>query len=204
MSRLEATRLVIARELHESLRRKAIWIVAAILALGSTAAVVLPEILGGDSDSRTVGIVGAPSDEFGATLREVASGIDIEIELVPFDDSRCGDERSARRRCRRRCRARHRPRGHRDANRRRRSARVAPAPGDRNHVGGRRADGRRPHPRRDRCCVRQRRPDGRGARHGTRRTPRCGLRDRRSCCTSCCCCSRRKWRVVWRSRRPTA
>ena len=86
MSRIEATRLVIARELHESLRRKAIWIVAAILALGSTAAVVLPEILGGDSDSRTVGVVGAPSDEFGDTLREVAAGVEIEIDLVDFDE----------------------------------------------------------------------------------------------------------------------
>jgi ABC-2 type transport system permease protein len=68
------------------LRRKAIWIVAAILALGSTAAVVLPEILGGDSDSRTIGVVGAPSDEFGDTLAQVASGVNIEIELVDFDD----------------------------------------------------------------------------------------------------------------------
>jgi ABC-2 type transport system permease protein len=86
MSRVEATRLVIARELRESLRRKAIWIVAAILALGSTAAVVLPEILGGDSDSRTIGVVGAASADFGDTLRQVASGVEIEIELVDFDD----------------------------------------------------------------------------------------------------------------------
>jgi ABC-2 type transport system permease protein len=86
VSRVEATRLVISRELHESLRRKAIWIVAGILALGSTAAVVLPEILGGDSDSRTIGLVDAPSDEFGDTLAQVASGVDIEIDLVEFDD----------------------------------------------------------------------------------------------------------------------
>ncbi|HEX4981436.1 MAG TPA: ABC transporter permease [Ilumatobacteraceae bacterium] len=86
MSRVEATRLVIARELRESLRRKAIWIVAAILALGSTAAVVLPEILGGDSDSRTIGVVGAATDDFGDTLRQVASGVEIEIELVALDD----------------------------------------------------------------------------------------------------------------------
>jgi ABC-2 type transport system permease protein len=86
MSRAEATRLVIARELSESLRRKAIWIVAVILAVGSTAAVVLPEILGGDSDSRTIGVVGTSSDGFGDTLRDVASGIEIEIDLVDFDD----------------------------------------------------------------------------------------------------------------------
>ncbi|HWM21353.1 MAG TPA: ABC transporter permease [Ilumatobacteraceae bacterium] len=85
MSWAEATRLVIARELYESLRRKAIWIVAAILVLGSTAAVVLPEILGGDSDSREIGLVGAPSDEFGNTLAQIAAGVDIEIELVDFD-----------------------------------------------------------------------------------------------------------------------
>lgn len=84
MSRVAATRLVIARELRESMRRKAIWIVAAILALGSTAAVVLPEVLGGDSDSRTIGLVGAPSDEFGDTLGQVASAVDIEIKLVDF------------------------------------------------------------------------------------------------------------------------
>ena len=86
MSRVPATRLVIERELYESLRRKAIWIVAAILALGSTAAVVLPEILGGDSDSRTIGLVGAPSDEFGDTLQQVGAGVDVDIELVDFDD----------------------------------------------------------------------------------------------------------------------
>ena len=47
---------------------------AAILALGSTAAVVLPEILGGDSDSRDIGLVGAPSDEFGDTLARSRPG----------------------------------------------------------------------------------------------------------------------------------
>jgi ABC-2 type transport system permease protein len=86
MSTTGATRLVIARELRESMRRKAIWIIAAILTLGSTAAVILPDVIGGDSDSRTIGVVGGPSDDFGATLREVGSGVEIEIEVVEFDD----------------------------------------------------------------------------------------------------------------------
>ena len=95
---------MIAHELRESLRRKAIWIVAAILALGSTAAVVLPEIIGGDSDSRTIGLVGTPSDEFGDTWGQVASGVDIEIELVEFDDRdaqrrQCTTARSTRPPC---------------------------------------------------------------------------------------------------------
>jgi ABC-2 type transport system permease protein len=86
MSGIGATRLVISRELHESMRRKAIWIIAAILTLGSTAAVVLPDVIGGDSDSRTIGVVGASSEDFGVTLREVGSGVEIEIEVVDFDD----------------------------------------------------------------------------------------------------------------------
>ncbi len=204
MSRIEATRLVIARELRESLRRKAIWIVAAILALGSTAAVVLPEILGGDSDSRTVGVVGAPSDEFGDTLREVASGVEIEIDLVDFDEReaattavRDGDVDAA---------------AVLDVDP---VAIVMPTDDDaelesllRQVVGitsvvDALTDAGLTQ-RRDRRRLRQRRADGRSARHRTRRTPSRGLRDRRSCCTSCCCCSRRRWRVAWRSRRPTA
>ncbi|MGH9135127.1 MAG: ABC transporter permease [Ilumatobacteraceae bacterium] len=86
MSRAGATRLVIARELRESMRRKAIWITAVILALGSTAAVVLPEIIGSDSDSRDIGVVGASSTEFGESLRQIANGVEIEIALVRFDN----------------------------------------------------------------------------------------------------------------------
>jgi hypothetical protein len=45
MTWFEATRLVAARELRESFRRRSLWIVLAILFVGSSVAMILPEVL---------------------------------------------------------------------------------------------------------------------------------------------------------------
>lgn len=49
--------LVVARELREATRRRSFWVIAAITLVGSTAAVLLPDLLGGTATSYTVGVV---------------------------------------------------------------------------------------------------------------------------------------------------
>jgi ABC-2 type transport system permease protein len=79
---------VIEREVRESLRRRAVWIVMALLILGSTALVVLPEIIGGGSDDATVALVGNEEqrDRIGDAMAEVADTVDVELEIVVAPD----------------------------------------------------------------------------------------------------------------------
>jgi hypothetical protein len=81
-------RLVIEREVRESLRRRAVWIVMALLILGSTALVVLPEIIGGGSGDATVALVGNEEqrDRIGDAMAEVADTVDVELEIVVAPD----------------------------------------------------------------------------------------------------------------------
>lgn len=58
MTAFEATRLVAAREIRETTRRKSFWIVLAVLALAATAAVVVPSLLDDDGTRYRVAIVG--------------------------------------------------------------------------------------------------------------------------------------------------
>jgi ABC-2 type transport system permease protein len=71
MSWLEATRLVAVRELRESFRRRSLWIVMAILFLGSTAAMVVPDLL--DSGSTTYDV---------AVTRGLPSGFTNELDAT--------------------------------------------------------------------------------------------------------------------------
>ena len=50
MSLVTSTRLVAGRELRETFRRKSFWVIAAVLLLGATAAMIVPELLRDDSD----------------------------------------------------------------------------------------------------------------------------------------------------------
>ncbi len=82
MTSLTATRLVAGRELREAFRRKAFWIAAALLLLGSTAAMVIPTLLDsgtaqkhyevtivGDADAGLVPALQAAEGALHATLR---------------------------------------------------------------------------------------------------------------------------------------
>lgn len=85
------TALVIERELREAARRKAIWALIGFILLGSTAMVILPEVIPSD-DSGTVVIVG---DDTIGLADALAAVPDREIEVTTIAD-RDAAERAVR------------------------------------------------------------------------------------------------------------
>lgn len=79
---LRTTRLVVEREIREAARRKGIWALVALVFLGATAMVTLPDLISGD-ESATVALVG--DDDLGL---DTALGAvpDRDIELTPAAD----------------------------------------------------------------------------------------------------------------------
>jgi len=77
--------LVVGREVREATRRRSFWIIAGLVLLGSTAAVVLPEIVGGDGSSYTVGIVG-DDDDLLENLESAGESLDAEVDVQPMAD----------------------------------------------------------------------------------------------------------------------
>ena len=77
------TWLVVEREVREALRRKGIWALIALVFLGATAVVVVPELLPDRDATADVALVG--DDTIGVTeaLEDVA---DPEITVTPVDD----------------------------------------------------------------------------------------------------------------------
>lgn len=86
MSPFRSTLLVAERELRETMRRKTFWIVLAVLFLGSTAAVVIPEVVGDDGPTTYHVAVAGDSSTFGPALVALGPALDAEIEIVPVDD----------------------------------------------------------------------------------------------------------------------
>ena len=78
--------LVAERELRETMRRKTFWIVLAVLFLGSTAAVVLPEVLDDDDPTTYHVAVSGDATGFGPALQALGPAVDGEIEIVPVTD----------------------------------------------------------------------------------------------------------------------
>ena len=87
MSPARATLLVAERELRETMRRKTFWIVLAILFLGSTAAVVVPEIVGDDGPTTYHVAVAGEAGSFGRAITALGPALDAEIEVVAVDDA---------------------------------------------------------------------------------------------------------------------
>lgn len=86
MTGLGGTWLVAERELREAFRRKSYWIVAAVLLLGSSAAMILPGLLGDDEpDSYTVSVVGG-TPELSTALADLGVALDAEIEVTASPD----------------------------------------------------------------------------------------------------------------------
>jgi len=81
-------RLVVGRELRESFRRRAVWIAIVLLMIGSTAVIVLPEVLGGGSSDETIAMVGSASQQapVAAALRTAADQADVDLALVDAPD----------------------------------------------------------------------------------------------------------------------
>jgi ABC-2 type transport system permease protein len=78
--------LVAGRELSEALRRKSLWVVAAVLLLGSAAAMVVPELLDDEGRDRyTVTVVGG-SPELDEALAAVGSAVEADIAVTTSPD----------------------------------------------------------------------------------------------------------------------
>ena len=80
-------RLVVERELRESLRRRSFWIISGLFLLASTALVVVPEFVGGGSNDRTVAVVGGDTS-FTSVLSELADATDVDVEVDRVADAR--------------------------------------------------------------------------------------------------------------------
>jgi ABC-2 type transport system permease protein len=89
VSRFEATRLVAVRELREAFRRRSLWIVFAVLFLGSTAAMVVPDLLDSGSTTYKVAVQSGSGVPFGFTseLESVGRvlGADVRSRAVSDD-----------------------------------------------------------------------------------------------------------------------
>jgi ABC-2 type transport system permease protein len=86
----EATRLVAARELRESFRRKSLWIVLAVLFIGSSVAMILPEVLDSGSTRYDVAVVPgadtAASTGFRSDLSAGAATLDAHVRFRTVSD----------------------------------------------------------------------------------------------------------------------
>jgi ABC-2 type transport system permease protein len=83
---LDSVRLVAARELKEAFRRKGVWIASLLLLAGSTAAMVLPSVLGSSGPSHyvvaVVGSADAPGLSAALHATEGALGATIRVTRV--------------------------------------------------------------------------------------------------------------------------
>lgn len=89
MNTLGALGLVVGRELKEAGRRRSTWVVVVLALAGSTALVVLPELLGGNS-RRVVAVTPDAPPGFAASLRAVAgqTGVDTRTTAAPAGELR--------------------------------------------------------------------------------------------------------------------
>jgi ABC-2 type transport system permease protein len=85
MTGAKALRLVAAREVREALRRKTFWIIAGVVLAGSSAAMIIPEVIGDSATSYDVAVVGR-TPSLDRTLLASATGLDIAIKLRPARD----------------------------------------------------------------------------------------------------------------------
>ena len=83
MSRRQAVLLVAGRELREALRRKSFWVVAGLLLLGSSAGMIVPELIDDGNDRYDVVLVdGNPGLESALRAAGDVQDVDLEIESV--------------------------------------------------------------------------------------------------------------------------
>ncbi len=88
MNWLTGTLLVARRTLLENLRSRAFRVVTGILLLASAAAVVLPQVLGGDGTTYTLATVGKAPEQLTAVLDAAAANGDFEVKY----ETRAGRE----------------------------------------------------------------------------------------------------------------
>jgi ABC-2 type transport system permease protein len=86
VSWLSGTLLVTRRTLLENLRSRAFRVVTGILLLASAAAVVLPQVIGGDGTTYTLATVGKVPQQLTAVLDAAAENGDFEVEYETRSD----------------------------------------------------------------------------------------------------------------------
>lgn len=83
---LQGMGLVAAREIRVAMARKMFWVILALLALGSTAALVIPDLVSSDAPTRyQVGVV-APTASLRSALAAAVDGLDAEPDLRQVAD----------------------------------------------------------------------------------------------------------------------
>jgi ABC-2 type transport system permease protein len=87
---LQTTRLVAGRELREAFRRKSLWIVFAILFVGSSVAMILPDLLDSGRTRYDVALTSTTTSTattaFETDLRTLAGDLDASVAFHPVDD----------------------------------------------------------------------------------------------------------------------
>src|SRR5215471_17168375 len=83
-----ATGLVVSRELREAFRRRSLWIIFAVLFLGSCAAMIVPELLDRGTDHFDVAVVGdaAAATAFEDALRPIVHAQGSAVRFQPAGD----------------------------------------------------------------------------------------------------------------------
>lgn len=79
------TRLVALREIKEAVRKKAFWISAGAMLLGSLALVIIPELVGDDNESATLATTAAVPKQVTDQVTAIAESVDlfITVESLP-------------------------------------------------------------------------------------------------------------------------
>lgn len=80
------TLLVARREWRERMAARSYRISTAILVLGIAAAVGIPALLGGGSDTSKVGVVGGDTGALAATVRQAGTVLDEPVRTIAFSD----------------------------------------------------------------------------------------------------------------------
>ncbi|MGD9796893.1 MAG: ABC transporter permease [Acidimicrobiia bacterium] len=87
MSPLRAVGLVAGRELAEAFRRKSYWAVVGLLVVGSTAAMVVPDLLSDDDSTRYDVVVVGDDARLEAALTELGPSLEAVIDVTHADDA---------------------------------------------------------------------------------------------------------------------
>ncbi len=77
--------LVAGREVRQALRRRSFWVVVVLLLIGSSAAMIVPGLIGSERTHYRVAIVNGPPG-FEASLRSAAQTIDANVDVIAATD----------------------------------------------------------------------------------------------------------------------
>jgi ABC-2 type transport system permease protein len=82
-------RLVVSREVREALRRRAVWVASLLALLGTTALMIVPELVGSDGH-RTVAVVGPAPAGWSEALTAAGADAGLQVREISVDDAADG------------------------------------------------------------------------------------------------------------------